>query len=323
MVNIIDRRHKALGGQSYGRSESSITGIAWHYTAVARESRAFITGHENYWKNNRGWRRGGYHYYIDADGKIYQNYDLTTISNGVKGHNSKIVNISVEANSASNYSKAQEDARRDLTRYLMKRLNLPASAVKQHNEFSGQSTSCAGYTKAQMNAFRNELSGGKAPNIKPSNAPKPTLKSTDTIAKEVIAGKWGNGSDRTNRLRRAGYNPSTIQTAVNRLVGGYDKPKPALKSSSVIAKEVIAGKWGNGNDRINRLKKAGYNPSAVQAEVNRLTGGGGSSRKSASAVANDIIAGRGNWGTGKTRRDKLRKAGYNPSEVQNIINKRL
>lgn len=371
MVNIIDRRHKALGGQSYGRSESSITGIAWHYTAVARESRAFITGHENYWRNNRGWRRGGYHYYIDADGKIYQNYDLTTISNGVKGHNSKVVNISVEANSASNYSKAQEDARRDLTKYLMKRLGLSANAVKQHKEFSGQSTSCAGYTRAQMDKFRQELSGGKVPTVTPSkpnqsvtsvareviagkwgngsdrvqrlrnagynpntvqsevdrlvngNAPKPTLKSTDTIAKEVIAGKWGNGSDRVNRLRRAGYNPSTVQTTVNRLAGGYSEPKPALKSPSVIAKEVIAGKWGNGNDRINRLKKAGYNPSAVQAEVNRLAGGGGSSRKSASAVANDIIAGRGNWGTGKARRDKLRRAGYNPSEVQNIINKRL
>ena len=41
------------------------------------------------------------------------------------------------------------------------------------------------------------------------------------------------------------------------------------KSVSQIADEVIAGKWGNGTDRINRLKSAGYNPTSVQAEVNK------------------------------------------------------
>lgn len=48
--------------------------------------------------------------------------------------------------------------------------------------------------------------------------------------------------------------------------------KPAetpFKSVSEIADEVIAGKWGNGVERKNRLKEAGYNPDEVQAEVNR------------------------------------------------------
>lgn len=167
MVQIIDRRKNALGGQKWGRSEKSIKNISWHYTAVRRQSRSFITNHERYWRNTLGWTFGGYHYYIDADGKIYQNYDLTTISNGVKYHNSNTVHISVEANSASNYSKAQVKARKELTLYLMKRLNLPASAVKGHKEFSRQSTSCPGYSVTQMNAFRKELAGGKAPS-KPS-----------------------------------------------------------------------------------------------------------------------------------------------------------
>lgn len=30
-------------------------------------------------------------------------------------------------------------------------------------------------------------------------------KSVTELAKEVIAGKWGNGSDRKNRLTQAGY----------------------------------------------------------------------------------------------------------------------
>ncbi len=41
-------------------------------------------------------------------------------------------------------------------------------------------------------------------------------KSTDQIAREVIQGLWGNGVDRTNRLKAAGYDPSVIQNRVNR-----------------------------------------------------------------------------------------------------------
>jgi len=48
------------------------------------------------------------------------------------------------------------------------------------------------------------------------------------------------------------------------------KPKPAKKSEAQIAREVIAGKWGNGTVRISKLKKAGYNPSRIQAIVNKL-----------------------------------------------------
>lgn len=44
-------------------------------------------------------------------------------------------------------------------------------------------------------------------------------KSTDTIAKEVIAGKWGNGNDRKKKLEAAGYNYNTIQNRVNEMLG--------------------------------------------------------------------------------------------------------
>lgn len=42
-------------------------------------------------------------------------------------------------------------------------------------------------------------------------------KSVTTIAKEVIQGKWGNGTDRKKRLEAAGYNYSEVQKEVNRL----------------------------------------------------------------------------------------------------------
>ncbi len=94
------------------------------------------------------------------------------------------------------------------------------------------------------------------------------LKGEETVAREVIAGKWGNGEARKADLTAAGYNYSNIQNKVNELLSGSAKPN--LKSNDEIAREVIAGKWGNGQDRINRLSATGYNAAAIQSVVNRM-----------------------------------------------------
>ena len=93
-------------------------------------------------------------------------------------------------------------------------------------------------------------------------------KSINEVAKEVINGKWGNGSDRTNRLAAAGYDAKAVQNEVNRILQG-NATTPS-KSINEVAKEVINGKWGNGSDRTNRLAAAGYDAKAVQNEVNRI-----------------------------------------------------
>ncbi len=43
-----------------------------------------------------------------------------------------------------------------------------------------------------------------------------------------------------------------------------------VKSDIEVAYDVIEGKWGNGQDRINRLRAAGYDPYAIQSIVNYL-----------------------------------------------------
>lgn len=43
-------------------------------------------------------------------------------------------------------------------------------------------------------------------------------KSVEEIAKEVVEGKWGNGSARKTALEKAGYNYLQVQTAVNQLL---------------------------------------------------------------------------------------------------------
>ncbi len=104
--------------------------------------------------------------------------------------------------------------------------------------------------------------GNSTSTVKPQ--PKPTGKTTDQLAEEVIAGQWGNGSDRKKRLTDAGYDYNAVQNVVN--------AKLSKKSNEEIAKEVIVGKWGNGDDRKQRLKSAGYNYTVIQAIVNKLMG---------------------------------------------------
>ncbi len=59
-----------------------------------------------------------------------------------------------------------------------------------------------------------------------------------------------------------------------------DKPEPTpaptptpSKTVDELAKEVINGKWGNGDDRKNRLTNAGYDYYAVQNRVNEILKG--------------------------------------------------
>lgn len=42
--------------------------------------------------------------------------------------------------------------------------------------------------------------------------------SVDKVAKQVIAGKWGNGKERKARLSAAGYDYATVQKTVNKLI---------------------------------------------------------------------------------------------------------
>ena len=118
-----------------------------------------------------------------------------------------------------------------------------------------------------------------------------------TLIEEIIRGEWGNGDERANRLLNSGYNPVEVQTAVNRFLVGEDweninseddnnerKQKESNRNSNYtetglrannqnidpIATEVIQGDWGNGEERRERLEKAGYDYDAIQARVNEL-----------------------------------------------------
>lgn len=95
-------------------------------------------------------------------------------------------------------------------------------------------------------------------------------KTIDELAQEVIAGKWGNGSERRNRLESAGYDYNAVQNRVNEILGS--QPSAPKKSIDELAREVIRGDWGNGAARRRALESAGYDYDAVQKRVNEILG---------------------------------------------------
>ena len=105
----------------------------------------------------------------------------------------------------------------------------------------------------------------------PAPAPKPS-KSVDELAQEVISGLWGNQPERQQRLEAAGYDYYAVQARVNEILAPVPAPKPS-KSVDDLAREVIRGDWGNGQERKDRLTAAGYDYSTVQARVNEMLSG--------------------------------------------------
>ena len=88
-----------------------------------------------------------------------------------------------------------------------------------------------------------------------------------------------------------------------------------IKTATELAREVIDGKWGNGEDRKARLTAACYDYKAVQAEVNRLLQ---PKKKTADELAREVLDGK--WGNGADRKARLTAAGYNYDEVQAKVN---
>lgn len=65
-------------------------------------------------------------------------------------------------------------------------------------------------------------------------------KPIETIAREVISGKWGNGEQRKNQLLLAGYKPEEVQKKVNEILNGAAviTPNPDQAFDQPIEKKV-------------------------------------------------------------------------------------
>lgn len=191
-----------------------------------------------------------------------------------------------------------------------------------HQEVSQLGTACPARIMEQRNRII-DLVNADGPSTAPSAPATPSgKKSNEEIAKEVLAGNWGNNPDRRNRLIAAGYDYNAIQAIVNGQVGN-PVAAPSRKSNEVVAQEVLAGAWGNNPERKTRLQAAGYDYEAIQAIVNGKVGGAPAqpARLSNEQVADQVLAGA--WGNGDDRRNRLVGAGYDFNAVQSIVNQKL
>ena len=273
----------------------------------------------SYMKSNNN--KVSYHYAVD-DIEIVQgipeNRNAWHAGDGGSGQGNRrglSIEICYSKSGGDKFDKAEENAAEFIASKL-KEKGWGIDKVKKHQDFANKycphRTLDLGWERF-LNKIRSYL-GEEQVNIDASS------KDLNTIADEVIAGKWGNGEDRKNRLAQSGYNYSEVQALVNQKLNGTSTVSNK-KSVDVIADEVIAGKWGNGNDRKTNLENAGYNYQEVQNKVNEKLGVSTSNKKSNETIANEVI--KGLWGNGQERKDRLTKAGYDYNAIQKIVNQKL
>ena len=89
-----------------------------------------------------------------------------------------------------------------------------------------------------------------------------TLKTTDSIvtASDCVMCQYEKPADTSTTAKT--YRASLAQKYYTTFVSS--------KSISEIAQEVLAGIWGNGSERKEKLISAGYDYDAVQVEVNKI-----------------------------------------------------
>jgi GH25 family lysozyme M1 (1,4-beta-N-acetylmuramidase) len=122
--------------------------------------------------------------------------------------------------------------------------------------------------------------------------------------------------------------------------GGAEAPakKPMTPEEiEKVAKEVLDGKYGNGNERRSKLSLAGYDYSAVQNRVNELVAELEKAKAETSEPVNEepkptpkftteemvqkVI--NGEYGNGDERKQKLEAEGYDYRKIQNAVNQAL
>lgn len=201
--------------------------------------------------------------------------------------------------------------------------------VRWHSQFS--QTACPGpfvlsridWIVARAKQVRAELLGGSAPKPTPSG-------STYTVVKgDTLSGIGGKTGVAWKSIASANgiSAPYVIRPGQKLTIPGGSTPAPTptpapSQDLTAVARAVMRGDYGNGDDRRNRLRGAGYDPDAVQRRVNELLGGGGSSApRDLTAVARAVI--RGDYGNGADRRRRLSAAGYDPDAVQRRVNEIL
>ena len=158
----------------------------------------------------------------------------------------------------------------ELTKYLMQTYNIPAERVIRHYDVSGKlCPGIIGWNEDSGNTtewayFIERISTGiTKTDTKPDVIYR--VRKTATDAKTQIGAYRNLDSAKALADKNAGYK---VFDKTGALI--YTPKTGTKKTVAEIAKEVIQGKWGNGDERKKRLTAAGYDYAVIQSKVNEL-----------------------------------------------------
>jgi hypothetical protein len=296
-------------------------------------------------------REASANYGIGSDGRValYVDEGDRAWASASSSNDNRAVNIEV-ANCATGgdwpvsdaaYSKLIDLCVDICQRNGIKALNYTEGAdgnLTEHRMFTA--TACPGpYLHKRMGRIAAEV------NSRLSAQP---AKSVDEVAREVIRGEWGNGSDRRQRLEAAGYDYDAVQDRVNELLNSKEEPEQPGKPTTlnVHVGEIVDFMGGKHYTSANATsgtevkaskakvtaKSSGKHPIHLRAvndkgayisgvygwvDLSTITTGS-VVKKSVNEIALEVIAGK--WGNGAERRCKLESAGYDYAAVQKRVN---
>jgi N-acetylmuramoyl-L-alanine amidase len=107
---------------------------------TASQPNATIKSISDYHHKVKGWKVGGYHYIIEANGLYENTVNIKNVSNGVAGHNADSIHIAYvggidkQGKAKDTRTEAQKDTLIELIR-SMKKL-FPNAKVLGHRDFS-------------------------------------------------------------------------------------------------------------------------------------------------------------------------------------------
>ena len=95
-------------------------------------------------------------------------------------------------------------------------------------------------------------------------------KSVEELANEVIAGKWGNGQERKDKLTAAGYDYSAVQSKVNEILS-QSQPKPEPSNDFKVGDKVIVSGYATSDSNGGGSRTAEYNGTTDTLYITKIT----------------------------------------------------